>query len=216
MLSNCGFDFLCCMLGGFELFITSVWVQLHAGRFSASRGSCTQFLCCTLGGFELFITSVGVQLHAGRFSASRASRGSCTQFLCCMLGGFELLLHPLKSQLHAGRFSTSLASSHCSKRFKIVRRPRMSVRWDQSSKSKPNNSHFNNNHFNNNHFNINHFNKNQFNNNHFNTDLLTNTESEYDEYDLVSRSLLGWKFVDLTALLSRQMLKKFNIELNHC
>ena len=87
----------------------------------------------------------------------------------------------------------------------------MSVRWDQSSKSKPNNNHFNNNHFNNNHFN-----KNQFNNNHFNTDLLTNTESENDEYDLVSRSLLGWKFVDLTALLSRQMLKKFNIELNHC
>ena len=68
--SNCGFDFLCCMLGGFELFITSVWVQLHAGQFSASwasRGSCTQFLCCTLGGFEIFITSVGVQLHAGRF-----------------------------------------------------------------------------------------------------------------------------------------------------
>ena len=51
---------------------------------------------------------------------------------------------------------------------------------------------------------------------HLNTDLLSNTESEYDEYDLVSRSLLGWKFVDLTALLSRQMLKKFNIELNHC
>ena len=95
MLSNCGFDFLCCMLGGFELFITSVWVQLHAGRFSASRasrGSCTQFLCCTLGGFELFITSVGVQLHAGRFSASRASRGSCTQFLCCTLGGSELFI----------------------------------------------------------------------------------------------------------------------------
>ena len=56
----------------------------------------------------------------------------------------------------------------------------MSVRWDQSSKSKPNNNHFNNNHFN----------KNQFNNNHFNTDLLTNTESEYDEYDLVSRSFI--------------------------
>ena len=176
----------------------SLLAQGSLFTYRASRESCTQFLCCTLGGFELFITSVGVQLHAGR---SRASRGSCTQFLCCMLGGFELLLHPLKSQLHAGRFSTSLASSYCSKRFKIVRRPRMSVRWDQSSKSKPNNNHFNNNHFN---------------NNHFNTDLLTNTESEYDEYDLVSRSLLGWKFVDLTALLSRQMLKKFNIELNHC
>ena len=81
-----------------------------------------------------------------------------------------------------------------------------SEQWDLSSKSKPNNNHFNNNHFN----------KNQFNNNHFNTDLLTNTESEFDEYDLVSRSLFGWKFVDLAALLSRQMLKKFNIELNHC
>ena len=55
---------------------------------------------------------------------------------------------------------------------------------------------------NNNHFNNNQFNKNHFNNNHFNTDLLTNTESEFDEYELVSRSLFGWKFVDLAALLS--------------